>query len=59
MTFNQQTKQLVGVSQTDFRDWCKENKRSMNKLASKQEFFKLIQSGKLVRDNLTGRLVSK
>lgn len=59
MTFNQQTKRLVGVSQTDFRDWCKENKRSMNKLSSKEEFFKLIQSGKLVRDNLTGRLVSK
>lgn len=59
MTLNRQLKNLTGVTQTDFRDWCKSNKKSMNKLESKQEFFKLVQSGKLIRDELTGKLVRK
>lgn len=59
MTLNRQLKNLTGVTQSDFRSWCKSNKKPMNQLSSKQEFFKLIQSGKLIRDELTGKLVRK
>ena len=33
-----------------FEKWCKENNKSPNKTKNKQEFFRLILDGRLVKD---------
>ena len=50
--------QLVGVTEADYRKWCKENKKSYYKPEVKAEFFSKIQSGRLVKD-ADGKLIKK
>ena len=47
---------IVGVTEQDYLDWCKENKKPHYRTSTKAEFFKLIQEGKLVKDK-SGQVV--
>ena len=46
------------INEEDFFLWCKENKKPRYKREVKQEFFKLIQDKKLIR-NSDGKLVKQ
>lgn len=54
---NKQTKNLIGVDDEDYRKWCKENKKSIHKKTTKEEFFKRILDQKLVKSSETGDLM--
>lgn len=54
---NNKIYKLLGVTENDFKNWCKENKCKGYKLASKREFFANVIDKKLVRDPETKRLV--
>jgi len=56
---NKQIYKIAGVTENDYKQWCKENKRQAYKLESKREFFARLSDGRLVRDPLTGKLVRK
>lgn len=55
---NKQAFSLVGVTVEEYVNWCIENKRPIYNQKTKNEFFKLISDGRLVRD-MNGRLVKK
>lgn len=50
MTINKQSQKLVGITEQDFLDWCKENKKPSYKISTKREFFRNIEDGKIIRD---------
>lgn len=41
---------LVGVSEMEYMNWCKENNKPWYRRATKVDFFTRIQDGRLVRD---------
>lgn len=49
---------LAGVTEEQYRDWCKDNKKASYKKEVKREFFAKIQNGKIVKDS-SGKLVKK
>ena len=55
---NKQILTLVGVSEEEYLDWCKVNKKRRSLLKTKQEFFKRIREGKLIRDE-DGKLINR
>lgn len=55
---NKQILSLVGVSEEEYIDWCKETGRRHSLLKTKREFFERIREGKLVRDK-DGKLINK
>lgn len=55
---NQNAFKLAGVTEADYKAWCKENRRPAYKASSRTEFFARIQEGRLVKD-ADGRLVKK
>lgn len=59
MTINKQCFEIAGVTEKDYLNWCRENKKSAYKASSKREFFERIQDGRLVKDSMTGQLVKK
>ena len=58
MAMNKQIAQL-GVTEQDYKDWCKEHKKAAYSSKNKMEFFAKVQDGRLVRDIKTGKLISK
>lgn len=56
---NKQIYKIAGVTEDDYKQWCKENKKQAYKLESKREFFARLSDGRLVRDPLTGKLIRK
>lgn len=59
MTLNKQAFELAGVTEAEYKRWCKENKKAAYKPSSKEEFFARIRDGRLVRDSHSGKLVKK
>ena len=55
---NKQIRRFVDVTEADYKDWCKENKKPAYKPETKAEFFARIQDGRLVKD-ANGKLVKK
>ena len=55
---NKQIFEQVGVTEEDFKLWCKENNKPTYKPEIKQEFFDKIQNGLLVKDS-TGKIIKK
>ena len=54
---NRQLRYATGVSEAEYKQWCKDNKKPAYKASSKKEFFDRIADGRLVRDAYTGKLV--
>lgn len=50
---------ITGVTIAEYEAWCKETHRPPYRFASKQEFFYRIRTGKLCRDSITGKLITK
>ncbi len=50
---------LIGVSDSDYRKWCKENNKPIHKKETKEEFFAKILNGKIAKSKRTGELVKK
>lgn len=50
--------ELTGVTESEFKVWCKENKMDPLKESTKKEFFKLVLDGKIVRDSSTNKIIS-
>ena len=59
MNINKQALELVGVTVDEYLFWCKENKRPSYKEETKQDFFKRIREGKIVKDVRNQRLINK
>lgn len=55
----QQAFYITGTTYEEYVQWCKENNKAPYKYATKRDFFARIRSGRLCRDNLTGKLVVK
>lgn len=55
---NKQILTLVGVSEEEYLNWCKENGKRHSLLKTKREFFERIREGKLVRDE-NGKLINR
>ena len=49
---------LAGVSMSEYKKWCKDNKKPAYKSETKQEFFARIADGRLVRDE-SGHIIKK
>ena len=49
---------IAGVTEADFKKWCKDTGRPITKKESKIEFFTRIKDGRLVKDS-SGKLVKK
>ena len=56
---NKQIYDLIGVTEKEYLNWCKENKKSALKIETKREFFKKITNEQLVRDSVTGNIIKK
>lgn len=59
MTVNKQAFVVAGVTETDYKNWCRENHKAQYKSEVKAEFFARIQDGRLVKDSRTGKLIKK
>lgn len=55
---NKQLFQEVGITEADYKKWCKDNKKPSYKSETKEEFFARIQDGRLVKDK-SGNLIRK
>lgn len=55
---NQTALKLAGVTETEYKKWCKDNKKAPYKAATKAEFFARIQDGRLVKDK-NGNIAKK
>lgn len=55
---NQSVLKLVGITQSQYRKWCKENGKPSYKTEVKREFLEKIQKGKLVIDS-NGNIITK
>ena len=55
---NQRALEMSNVTEQDYINWCKENKKCKSKTASKKEFFQRIQNGKLGKSK-DGKVVKK
>ena len=58
MSLNKQAFEVAGVTENDYKKWCKENGKAAYKQSSKEDFFARIQDGRLVKD-ASGKLVKK
>lgn len=54
---NKQVFEQVGITEEEYKQWCKENKKPYYKSSTKTEFFKKIQEGKILKDN--DKLITK
>lgn len=59
MTMNKQAFKLAGVTEAEYKRWCKDNHKAAYKAEVKEDFFARIQDGRLVRDERSGKLVKK
>lgn len=51
--------ELAGVTEAEFKAWCKENHKPSYKASTRNEFFAKIQDGRLAKDKQTGKFVKK
>ena len=58
MTLNKQAFISAGVTIDEYKQWCKDNKKSAYLQSSKEDFFARILDGRLVRDK-NGKLIKK
>ena len=58
MALNKQAFELAGVTESDYKKWCKDTGKAAYKQSSKEDFFARIRDGRLVKDS-SGRLVKK
>lgn len=56
---NKQIYKIAGVTENDFKTWCKDTGRKAYKPESKTEFFARLADGHLVRDEKTHKLITK
>lgn len=56
---NKQIYAVAGVTESDYKAWCKETNRQAYKKENKREFFARLADGRLVRDPYTQKLVRK
>lgn len=55
---NKSALKIAGVTESDFKKWCLDNKKPSYKASTKAEFFARISDGRLVKDS-QGNLVKK
>lgn len=55
---NKQCLKVADVTESDYRRWCRDYHKSKSYAATKQEFFKLILEGRLIRDD-NGKFIYK
>lgn len=55
---NKKALMIAGVTENDFKKWCKDNNKASYKTEVKVDFFARIQDGRLVKD-ANGNLVKK
>ena len=55
---NKNALKVAGVTESDFRKWCKENNKSSYKTSVKADFLARILDGRLVKDS-SGKLIRK
>ena len=56
---NRQIFRMLGITEEEYKEWCESQSLSAYKVSTKQEFFSKIQSGQIVRDSKTGKLIEK
>ena len=56
---NHQIFKLLNITEEEYKDWCKSNNLPSYKIATHQLFFEKIQSGLIVKDIKTGKLIEK
>lgn len=47
---NKQILKQVGITEEDYKLWCKQNNKVHYKKETKEEFFRLIQNNEIVKD---------
>ena len=50
---------VTGITEDDYREWCKTYKKSIHKPENRTEFFQKVLDGRIIRDTTTGKLVNK
>lgn len=51
MKINKQLLDMYGITETDYKRYCKANKKRKCAIATKSEFFQKLMSGELVVDS--------
>lgn len=59
MYITQQALDIAGITYEEYLNWCEENNKLPYKEKVRNEFFKRIFEGKIVRDSETKRLINK
>jgi len=59
MYITQQALDIAGVTYDEYLTWCEENNKLPYKEKVRNEFFKRIFDGRIVRDSKTQRLINK
>ena len=59
MNINKQAFDLHGVTVKDYLDFCEKKGWQSYKPSSKRAFFERLETGRLVKDKLTGKLLEK
>lgn len=55
---NKQIYKIMGVTEADYKAWCKDTNRQAYKPENRREFFARLNDGRLVKDE-HGKLVKK
>lgn len=59
MYITQQALDIAGVTYEEYLTWCEENNKIPYKEKVRNEFFKRIFDGRIVKDSKTKRLINK
>lgn len=58
MSINKQALDMFGVTEIEYKTWCRKRKMNMNALKTKQQFFRWLSEGRIERDK-NGFLIKK
>lgn len=59
MYITQQALDIVGVTYDEYIEWCENTGKMPYKKSVRKEFFQKIFEGRLVRDSITKRIITK
>lgn len=56
---NKQIKALYHITEQDYLNWCEKHKKSKCKKETKQDFLSRLNSGRLVKDTKSNKMLVK
>ena len=58
MSINKQALKLHGITEGEYKNWCRSRRLNVNSLNTKEQFFRWVNEGRIIRDK-NGFLIKK